>query len=277
MKAHVHPRGPGISQLQLDPTTAVLFATVVAFGTWTGRALSLRGAIAAAAVGSVVLMGGGWPGGAALAAFFLTSVAPSYAFPKAAVGLQLDRGPRTARQVAANGGAALIGGLIGMVHADLGLWVIVAALAGATADTWSSEAGKALGGQPADILTRLPVERGASGGVTWAGTIAGAIGASVIGTTGALVAGSVPLGIAGASTGFAAMLADSVIGSRWQARFACGSCGESSESRAPDCSCGQTSVLSSGVAWIDNNTVNALATSAAGLAGGLCWWWCSAL
>ena len=165
--------------------------------------------------------------------------------------------------------AAAAGGLIGMTRPELGLWVVTAGLAAANADTWATEIGRSLGGTPRDLLTRVEVLPGTSGGVTLAGTWAGAAGAATIAAVAGLVVGSPRLALAAMVLGFAGMLADSALGSRWQMRQACTVCGTVCEQPRH---CGADTQYCRGVVWITNDTVNALATGMAALGGCLAWW-----
>jgi len=245
--------------------TAGIFATLA----WRLDTLTAAGAVAAAIVGVAVLSGTGWGGGIVLGTFFITSTAVSRGFPSEEHGRTFQGVRRNAWQVTANGGAAALGGLIGVAHTGLGWWVVTAALAGAAADTWATEIGKAKGGKPRDLLTRQPVPAGTSGGITKAGTLAGAAGAAVIGLVAGVVTGWPTLAVAGLVIGFVSMMADSALGAAWQVRYSCPACQvECEDSRHR---CGAAAEYQRGIPWLNNDTVNAVATTFAAGAGGL-WW-----
>lgn len=261
-----------VNSLSAEPVAlwaASLTASTIAALAWQLKSLTAPGAVAATIVGVAVLSGTGWGGGIVLGTFFITSTAASRALHWGRQAYTFDGSRRTAWQVAANGGAAGLGGLIGMAHAGLGWWIVTAALAGAAADTWATEIGQATGGIPRDLLTGKPVPPGTSGGVTLAGTLAGAGGALVIGLVAGVVTGWPALAVAGLVIGFGSMMADSVLGAAWQVRYACPACRvECEESRHR---CGNLAEYRRGVPWLNNDTVNAVATTIAAGAGGL-WW-----
>ena len=252
-----------VNSLAAEPVAlwaASLTASAIAAVAWQLKLLTAPGAMAAAVVGVAVLSGTGWGGGIVLGTFFITSTAASRAF-------HCER--RTAWQVAANGGAAALGGLIGMAHAGLGWWIVTAALAGAAADTWATEVGQGAGGTPRDLLTGEPVPPGTSGGVTTSGTLAGAAGAAVIGLVAGAVTGWPALAVAATVIGFGSMMADSVLGAAWQVRYACPACRvECEESHH---GCGNLAEYRRGIPWLNNDAVNAIATTIAAGTGGL-WW-----
>lgn len=110
--------------------------------------------------------------------------------------------PRDAIQVLANGGIPLLIGvfLVCMnsnffselelfnrfskpISADHGIWLLVywSVMSAALADTWSSELGMRFGKNPIDIMGFRRLSSGASGGITWAGTLFGCLGSVIIG------------------------------------------------------------------------------------------------
>ena len=261
-----------VTSLSAEPVAlwaASLTAGIVATLAWRLNTLTGPGAGAAAIIGVAVLWGTGWGGGIVLGTFFLTSTAVSHAFPSEEHGHTFQGARRSAWQVAANGGAAALGGLIGVAHAGLGWWIVTAALAGAAADTWATEIGKAKGGTPRNLLTGEPVPAGTSGGITMAGTLAGAAGATVIGLVAGAVTGRPALTVAAIVIGFGSMVADSALGAAWQVRYRCPVCRvECEDSRHR---CGAVAEYQQGVPWLNNDTVNAVTTTFAAGAGGVLW------
>lgn len=252
-------------------------AAAVALMGWRAGALTRGGALAAWTVGTGVLLGTGWGGGAVLAAFFVSSSLVSRLAAGRAPTLLDPKGERRdARQVYANGGAALAGALAGGM-ADSGkagsgmagsgprLWLVTGSLAAAAADTWATSAGSLSRVRPRLILTGHRVPPGTSGGITPAGCVGAALGAGLVGLTGALAAGAPRLLPAATLIGFAGMLADSAVGAGLQGRFHCPRCDQPSEWRVHRC--GTATLHRGGLRWLDNDGVNLLATtSAAGLA-----------
>jgi uncharacterized protein (TIGR00297 family) len=211
--------------------------------------LSPGGALAALAVGALVAFGTGWAGLALLGAFFLSSTL-----------LTPGGGRRRAIQVVANGGVAAGAALLARSHPAWSA-AFAGALAAAAADTWSTEIGARSRTEPRLITTGRPVTAGASGGVTWLGTVGGAGGAAFVAAAAALLA-IVPPGralLVGIG-GFTGGLADSLLGATLQARYRCAGCGATAESPRP--CCGATPALAGGLRWMTNDTVNLLATVA---------------
>lgn len=246
------------------PIAAGLSAIVALAGWWAG-ALTRGGVVAAAATGTAIVWGAGWPGALALALFFVGSSAVSRTpgapiLPGDAKG---DR--RDAAQVLANGGAAAAVALLFRAQPELAAWTVTASLAAAAADTWATAIGARSRKPPRLLAFGREVPPGTNGGMTVAGTAGAVAGAaSVAGITG-IVMGSLPLALAGTMTGFAGMVADSLLGATAQGRFHCISCNEDTEHQVHRC--GAPSTHEGGISWLGNDGVNAAATSLAALAG----------
>ena len=230
----------------------------------------MSGAVAAWTVGTLVLYGTGWNGGAVLVAFFISSNLVSRIGPQRSL-VQLD--PKGDRrdiwQVYANGGAAAAGAVA--APGELGLWLVTATLAAAAADTWATSLGTRSGMAPRLLGFGRTVPPGTSGGMTRIGSAGGALGALIVSSTGALVSGTLAIFPAGISIGFAGMIVDSVLGALVQGRFHCQACNEASEWRVHRC--GRPTVLRGGLKWLDNDMVNFLATAFAAGAALLSWRW----
>lgn len=238
----------------------ILAAAVVAALARRAGSLSTSGAVAATAVGGAA-MAAGWRWGLLLVAYFAASVALSRyrAGVKAArTGSVVEKGGRRdAVQVLANGG---VFALLALVAGDATLPLAAAAvgaLAGATADTWATEVGTLAEGRPRSLLGFHPVPPGTSGGISLPGTAALVAGAAFV----ALLARALRLtpdlapmlagGVAGAA-------ADSLLGATLQERRRCPACDVATERRVHDC--GTPTLFSGGLAWLDNDAVNAAAT-----------------
>ncbi|HEU5357883.1 MAG TPA: DUF92 domain-containing protein [Gemmatimonadales bacterium] len=254
--------------LPLAAAIAALVATLAALA----RALSGRGAVAAAAVGTAVLWTAGWAGAAALFAFFLSSSIVSRVLPDpAAAAGEAKGGRRDAGQVLANGGAAAIAALLAAGRPSPALWAITSSLAAAAADTWATAVGATSRGLPHDILSGAAVPPGTSGGVTTRGTLGALLGAFVVAAAAALVVHDARLLVAAVAIGAIGMLADSVAGATVQGRFHCPACDATTERAVHRC--GTRTRLVAGHAWLTNDGVNALATGAAALLGIGAWCW----
>lgn len=243
-----------------------------AFAAWRARTLTPSGALAAWTVGVLVLRGTGWQGGAVLAAFFVSSNLVSRVRPRAAPpGLDPKSDRRDHWQVYANGGAAALGAGLGLLDNALGIWLVTAILAAAAADTWATSIGSR-----SRVLPRLPwsgrsVPAGSNGGMTLLGTAGGAAGALMVAGTGAIAADMPLLLPIGTLIGFLGMVADSTLGALLQGRFHCPACDAASEWRVHRC--GAATIREGGMAWLNNDGVNFVATALAGCAAAAVWRW----
>jgi uncharacterized protein (TIGR00297 family) len=239
---------------------------------WLAAGLTARGAGAATVVGTLVLGGTGWMGGAVLAAFFVSSTLVSRLARPAAAGLDPKGERRDAWQVAANGGAAAVLALLGRQHPALALWLVTGTLAAAAADTWATSIGSWSEATPRRILGWRPVPRGSSGGITLLGCLGGAAGAALVAVAGVAAGGPATLFPVGTLVGFLGMIADSLLGAGAQARFRCPTCRLASE--WPVHRCGTPTVHEAGIRWLNNDVVNVLGTVAAGALAFLFWVCC---
>jgi uncharacterized protein (TIGR00297 family) len=260
----------------MSPLLAALLAVGVAATAFLARTLTGTGALAAGLLGWAVLAGTGWPGGAALAAFFVSSSAVSRLTERhqpAWVDAKGNR--RDPWQVLANGGVAALGGLAGLADPGLGLAVVAASLATAAADTWATSIGALSRDDPRHVVRWTPIPKGTSGGVSALGTIGGATGAAAVALALAAACSLVPVscsptplqGLLLTALGVLGMLTDSVLGATLQARFHCPACESASERTRHRC--GTPTVLTGGIRWLGNDAVNALATAASGAAAAI--------
>lgn len=206
-------------KLWIFGATSVVFAV---FGRLI-RGVTTGGAAAGAVVCFALLCGAGVGAFAGLlTVFLLTWISTRIGYAsKQRLGTAEARAGRNALQVLANLGTAA-----GCALAFVTIWpdrrlliAMAAALAEAAADTVSSELGQAIGGTPRLITTWQPVAAGTDGGLTIAGSIAGAVAAcavaSVFGTTKILGWAVVPVC---AVAGFAGMIFDSLLGATLERR-----------------------------------------------------------
>jgi uncharacterized protein (TIGR00297 family) len=252
---------------------AAIVSAAAALAAWRARTLTTSGAIAASALGVVILHRTGWQGGAVLAAFFISSNLVSRVGPRMPAAFDPKSDRRDAWQVLANGGAAAAGAALSPSDASLGIWIVTAAFAAAAADTWATSVG-AMSRVPPRLLGlgRL-VPAGTSGGMTVIGSGGGAAGAVLVATSGALVSG-IPLLLPVATLiGFLGMVADSMLGAVLQGRFHCPRCNEASEWRVHRC--GASTTRKGGLAWLNNDGVNFIATAAAATSAVAVWRWLS--
>ena len=240
------------------------------------RALTLDGALAAAAMGGVVMFKGGIPAAGSLLAFFTSSSALSrFGQRRKASGalVQAKGARRDAWQVLANGSWATLCLALGQRRAFVG------ALAAAGADTWATELGMLSRRQPRLITTMRRVPAGTSGGITPEGLAASLGGALIVGLAWSLLGGRWRIRLpaprrwqaavlVAAICGVGGSLVDSLLGATVQALYRCPQC--SAETEEPvHRACGQATRLVRGYRWITNDTVNAIATLAGAAIGGV--------
>jgi uncharacterized protein (TIGR00297 family) len=250
---------------------ALLVSAGIALLGWAARALTIGGAALATLVGTAVLAGTGWPGCAALAAFFTGSSLVSRLLPDPTAQLDAKGARRDGWQVLANGGPAAAGALLEPGHPGLGLWIVTASLATAAADTWATSFGGLSRTWPREIPTGRTVPPGTSGGVTPVGSIGGAVGAVVVAAAGASTTGDFALFPAAIVIGIAGMVLDSLAGTWAQARFHCPRCDTLCERAVHHC--GEPATHQKGWRWLNNDGVNAIATGFGALMGWLAWGW----
>jgi uncharacterized protein (TIGR00297 family) len=239
-----------------------VLAVIVAGAAWRLGSLNGRGFIAATACGTACAIAG-WSWAILLVLYFMAASALSRGGKREKEALMQSvvakGGNRDAWQVMANGGVYSAAALLSAFFPSGYLqWGAIGALAAASADTWATEIGVLLGGQPKSIVTRTVVRTGESGGVTWPGTLGSLAGSAWIGLGGMLV--SFPRGVAIASlvAGFLGSVTDSVLGATIQERRHCDDCDEATE-RAVHL-CGATTRRAGGIRGADNDVINLLST-----------------
>lgn len=258
-------------------------AAGIAAAAYFAHSLSGSGAAAACLLGTVIFGLGGLPWAVLLVGFFLSSTLLSKLFKrrKAAVDEKFSKGSRRdAGQVFANGGMAGILVLLQAVFpTQTWLWVCGAAsLAAVNADTWATELGVLSKVNPRLITTGKVVEKGSSGGISLAGTLAAFCGAGAIAGLALIVwpdyAGNLTLtsSLAGSGlitlAGLGGSLVDSLFGATFQAIYFCPTCSKETE-RHPLHICGSTTQQIRGWSWLNNDAVNwacAISGAALGLA-----------
>jgi uncharacterized protein (TIGR00297 family) len=150
------------------------------------RKLTPAGVMLALVLGAVLWWGTGYAGLLLIGTFFLLGVFSTAFQRQQKQKLEMtasNNSKRTAGQVWANGGVALLLGLFAWfapeqkVQATL---LIACASSAATADTLSSELGMVWGKKTFNILTFRPDKRGENGVISVEGILAGLMGSSII-------------------------------------------------------------------------------------------------
>lgn len=214
------------AQLLADPRLAERVAlglvvnVAVAILAMKMRSIDRLGALAAVLIGTLITAGTGLSGFALMAAFFVigSSVTRLGYRIKLSRGIAQERGgARGWRNALANGGVPAVLALMASMSSDgmreLFTLAYAASVATATADTCSSEIGKAFGRRTYLITTLRPVAPGTEGAVSLEGTLGGAAGGAAVALLGA---GLGLYGFAAAAlvalAGLLGCLAESVIG-----------------------------------------------------------------
>jgi len=163
---------------------AALVTVAFTFLARFSRGVTSPGAAAGAFVGFALYAGAGFGAFLALVTVFvLTWLATRLGYAhKQQLGTAERKEGRTASQVLANlMTAGLAAGLYGLYRGEpVFLIAMAAALSEAAADTVSSEFGQAYSDRARLITNWKPVPAGTDGGVTWAGTAAGAAAAVIV-------------------------------------------------------------------------------------------------
>lgn len=179
-------------------------------------------------------------------------------------GIVAKGGARDALQVLANGGVFALGALLSWALVGPALTVVAvaaaASLAAAGADTWATEGGTWAAARAWSLRSWRWVPAGTSGAISAPGTMAMVVG-GVVWSWAAVQLGVVPSsawyavalgGVAGASL-------DTVLGATAQQRRWCDACSTDTEQHLHEC--GHPTRHVGGIAWLDNDWVNLLATA----------------
>lgn len=240
-----------------------LVASSISYAAFRARSLSRDGALAAAALGTVIFWLGGWQWAVLMLTFFVGSSLLSLFFPgqRSILAEKYSKGSRRdAAQVLGNGGITAV---FAVLHAlaPFSAWPWLAysgALAAVNADTWATELSLLSRGSPRPI-TRLwqTVEAGTSGAISPIGTLAALTGAAAVAFIAAITAEtrSLPLFWPAMLGGFLGSLFDSLLGATVQVIYVCSRDGRETEQH-PLHRCGAPTFHQRGWAWLNNDWVN---------------------
>ena len=256
-----------------------LFSSGVALLAYRRRSLTRSGMTGAIITGTTTVSFGGWSWGLSLIFFFVSSSLLSHFRKREKAALAEDKfskgSERDILQVAANGGVATFLALCyGLSPSSIVKRACeagyIGAFATATADTWATELGTLSTQPPRLITTGKRTTPGTSGGITLLGTGVAAVGATALGLFYALLQRQrhVTLSLIGLVSGLAGSLFDSLLGATVQAMYYCPVCKKETERHIHNC--GTYTVPLRGIAWVNNDVVNFLATAlGAGVAMGV--------
>ena len=230
-------------------------------------ALDRGGFLASVAVGYAIFLGGGWRWFVVIASFFILGVGFTwfkYEYKKSIGSAQEKGGARNWPNIIANGGAAAVFALTELAFGGAVFAIAyLGALSAASSDTVATELGLLSKSTPR-LITKLGdrVAPGTSGGVTILGFVGTILASLVIGGVAAVLgvvngASPVEIVLIAAAGGVMGSVADSVIGATAQRKSVCVVCGKPSEHLYH---CGKPTEHKTGLAKVDNNIVNLMAT-----------------
>jgi uncharacterized protein (TIGR00297 family) len=221
--------------------------------------LSRNGAYAAALSGLTVIYFGGIKALLPLLLFFLSSAFIGRIYRNTNENTDSKSGAaRDEFQVFANGGIFILLIILSNFLDESTYYLAAfASIAISTADTWSSEIGMGLRGKTIDIIRRKKVPSGLSGGISFAGSLAGLAGALSVAGLYLLVVESTNISsfLLITGVGFTGMLVDSILGSLLQVKFFNEKNAAWSDKNAIDT--GKASTMK-GIIWMTNDMVNLL-------------------
>ncbi len=249
-------------------------SVLIALAAYGARALSPSGVLATVIVGTLTFGWGGLTPAILLVLFFISSSALTRHRRGRKTSLSTGYskgGRRDYGQVFANGSfAAVCSFMYGIQGDEIWLAGIIGALAAVTADTWATELGVLSSGTPRLLTSGARVPPGTSGGVTLPGSAAGLVGSGLIGLTGALLEGNAAWLIVGSLGGLSGMFLDSLLGATIQVMYFCPNCEVHTEQH-PYHRCGTPTSRVRGVAWVNNDVVNLLASFVGALSAIVLW------
>ncbi|KEQ26215.1 DUF92 domain-containing protein [Paenibacillus tyrfis] len=257
-------------------------SVLIAGAAYRKRSLSGSGFTAAVLLGTLMYAVGSLAWFGTLIAFFISSSLLSKWKSKkkaAAESSYAKSGRRDAGQVLANGGLGLAL-CLGAAFVPHPAWwaAYTGVMATVTADTWATEIGGLSRTAPRSIVSGRPVPPGTSGGVSSLGLAASAAGGLFIGAVAWALAALQPeqadasawavsvhsaagLCVLGLVGGLAGSLADSWLGAVVQVMYRCRVCGKEIEKNRH---CEAAAVPIRGLAFMTNDTVNALSSAFGG-------------
>lgn len=245
-------------------------SAAIGLAAWWKRSLSPSGVLGAILTGTPLFGLGGWVGGLALVAFFVSGSLLSRLFRDRKAQVEADfakTGTRDLGQALANGGVAAVAAVGYVLTGDMAwMGAVLGSLAAAAADTWATELGVLSRTAPRLITTFRQVPSGTSGAVSLTGTLAALGGAAFVGAVAALAEPFwwrlLPwLALAGIAGAFA----DSLLGATVQSVYWCPRCGKETERTVHRC--GSPTRLHRGLPAVSNDLVNLAATLVGAAAG----------
>lgn len=244
----------------------IIVGSLIGLFSYIAHFLTKSGAFAVIFIATIVCGFGIWPTWGILILFFASS--GCIHLTKKAIKMTKDESivekghTRDAWQVLANSLPAIVS-LILFYYTQNQLFLIgyISGIAGATADTWSSEIGILSKSLPRSILTFKPTEPGLSGGISVLGSVASFFGSLLITLAFCLMYSWYPISqlsthlfiVVPLTCGIFNSLVDSFLGATLQTKYRCLICGQITEQ--PLHHQKQTKKIS-GIFWLTNDWIN---------------------
>lgn len=247
---------------------SLFYSVQIAIFSYLLHFLNKSGAIAIFVTAFIVFYSGSWQTVTPILTFFVLSSLLSKINKRfSKVIIRNNKDVRNWIQVLANGGAAFLICLLVIVKIVPGfnsvndsllqyIYIMFAsAIAAVCADTWGTEIGTMFKVPTYDIGTVKRVPQGISGGVSFIGIFASALGAFTIAYSASYfifintALSMVIITIAGFSGG----IVDSIVGKHYQAKYICPECNSITEEKFH---CNSETNLIKGVLFINNDIVN---------------------
>ena len=163
-------------------------------------------------------------------------------------------GTRDAMQIIANVGVGFLSmTLYGITKDPLYFIIYGSVMASSLADSMASEIGILSKGKSLDLCTLKPLEKGLSGGVSLLGLIASLVGSGVIAMITVVNQFSIATFFFILLLGAFGAFFDSVLGSLFQVKYKCKSCGKLTERKIH---CQESTIYVRGFHWMNNDMVN---------------------
>lgn len=167
-------------------------------------------------------------------------------------------GVRDYMQVIANGGLAGFFVLLNLLYPDpLFYQLYLVALAACTADTWATEIGVLFHSKTRMITNFKEVQPGASGAISFYGTLASLIGSLVLALSGYCFSINLAQFYLITLAGFSGSIFDSFLGATFQGQYKCTICRSYTEKRTH---CNDKTIRITGFNWLTNDLVNILSS-----------------
>lgn len=252
-----------------DLYVALALSALLIFAALKKEALTVPAVLLAAALLTCISLCTGWKSALYLAVAYAILVAVDSAVKERAEkkveGVHKKGSARNVSQVLANGAFAVIASVLyAILHNKAYMYVYLICVAESCADSIASDVGVLSRKKPVSIVTFREVDTGISGGVSALGMLSSLVmclSLALIGTVcvgfnlqNLLILTLVP---------YLGMIADSVAGALFQAKYRCAVCGKNTELHTH---CGQKTIRTGGVGIITNSVVNAITNLLCGTA-----------